>query len=64
MKEEDPYLLSMAFPCGPWSLSQRMQVDRGTVDEKRRICIWIFNWMKKLVKRQREKGRITMMEIP
>lgn len=54
LEEENPYLPSIAFPCGPWSPWQRTQADRGTVDE-RRIWIPVFkcrSWSSDSVKKE------------
>ena len=61
--EQNPYLVTMAFPCGPWSAWQRM-VPPELVQEKRRKWIPVLRWVKSIVWRQRRKGGVSLLENP
>eukprot|EP00435_Cladocopium_sp_Y103_P032430 s1165_g8.t1 len=67
--KENPYLVTIAFPCGPWSPWQRLNManDEATwerVSESRRQWLQIFKWIRKIAKKQQEKGGKTMLENP
>ena len=63
LDQERPYLLTLAFPCGPWSPWQRPNCPE-TVNHKRRVWIPVFTWMKRLVRKQKSRGGITVLENP
>ncbi len=61
--QENPYLVTLAFPCGPWSSWQRMAPPE-LVQEKRRKWMPIIRWVKSVVIRQRNKGGVSLLENP
>ena len=63
-EKERPYLVSFAWPCGPWSPWQRMAVDQDTVQEKRRLWLPVFKWIRQMVRKQRRRGGVVLMENP
>eukprot|EP00435_Cladocopium_sp_Y103_P048460 s7_g14.t1 len=67
--KENPYLVTIAFPCGPWSPWQRLnmandEVTWEKVSESRRQWLQIFKWIRKIAKKQQEKGGKTLLENP
>ena len=64
IREERPYLLSFAWPCGPWSPWQRINKDQNGVYEKRREWIPVFKWIFKIVMEHQSRGGKTVMENP
>ena len=64
LDRENPYLLTVAWPCGPWSPWQRMAKDQEIVQEKRKKWLPILGWIKKMVRKQQQKGGVTMVENP
>ena len=54
----------LAWPCGPWSPWQRMCPDKDLVWSKRRDWLEVFPWFKRIIKKQRNRGRVSMLENP
>ena len=59
-----PYVLSVAFPCSPWSPWQRLNADRSQVRKDRREWIRIFRWLATLIQKQKSRGGVTVLENP
>ena len=60
---ENPYLLTWAFPCGPWSPWQRLQPEEKT-NAKRRQWIPVFSWMYRTIRKHKARGGRTLLENP
>lgn len=60
---ENPYLLTWAFPCGPWSPWQRLQPEE-TTNAKRRRWIPVFSWMYRTIRKHKARGGRTLLENP
>ena len=67
--EDDPYLLSFAPVCGPWSQWQHLNLTRGDptfqkiMDERKR---WypVLRWMCEEIRKRLSKGREVLVENP
>ena len=59
-----PYVLSVAFPCSPWSPWQRLNADRSQVRQDRREWTRIFRWLATLIQKQKSRGGVTVLENP
>ena len=61
---ENPYLVTIAYPCGPWSPWQHMSPDQDKVWEKRLQWIPILKWIRNVVQHQQRKGGKVLLENP
>ena len=61
---EQPYLLAIGFPCGPWSPWQRMNQDKEHVNWQRQKWLPILKWLQQLVLKHRRRGGKTLLENP
>ena len=64
MDQENPYLLAMGFPCGPWSPFQHLNPDQEKVKMMRRKWTPILAWVRHLVEKQHRKGGKSLLENP
>ena len=64
IRHEQPYLLSFAWPCGPWSPWQRIHKDQDGVYEKRRLWLPVFKWMRRVIEEHQQRGGKTALENP
>ena len=62
--KEQPYLLAIGFPCGPWSPWQRMNQDKEHLNWQRQRWMPILKWLQQLVRRHRQRGGKTLLENP
>ena len=63
LKTEKPFLLTLAWPCGPWSTWRRMN-DPEEVAERRKEWIPVLRWVKKMVRIQHGLGGYSLLENP
>ena len=66
---EDPFLLSLAPICGPWSTMQRINLARGgetqaKILEDRKKWYPVIQWIVNLIKDRLGKGREVILESP
>ena len=66
---EDPFLLSVAPLCGPWSPMQRINLVRGgdtaqKIMEDRKAWYPVVKWLTKVIRDRLERGREVLMENP
>ena len=64
LEKENPYLLCIAFPCGPWSPWQNMAEDQEEVFRKRQVWLPVLRWIKNLVKKHKQRGGVCLLENP
>ena len=62
--KEQPYLLAIAFPCGPWSPWQNLVKDREAVLQRRKLWLPVLRWVKQMVIKQRNRGGVSLLENP
>ncbi len=63
LQREQPFLLTLAWPCGPCSTWQRMQPEKQ-VAYLRKLCIPVLRWVARMVKQQRQQGGFSLLENP
>ena len=69
IQAEDPFLLSLAPICGPWSTMQRINLARGgetqaKILEDRKKWYPVIQWIVNLIKDRLGKGREVILESP
>ena len=64
LDKEQPYLLAIAFPCGPWSPWQNLAKDREAVLQRRKLWLPVLRWIKQMVIKQRNRGGVSLLENP
>ena len=69
IEEDDPYLISFAPVCSPWSPWQRINASRSEYDawkiaEERKRWLPVVAWIKKTVKERLRRGRHAFIENP
>ena len=69
IEDEDPFLLTMAPLCGPWSSWQRMNVQKSEdtyakIMEERRQWYPVVQWLMMLIEHRLELGREVLLENP
>ena len=62
--QQNPYLLALGFPCGPWSPFQHLNPDQEKVQFMRRKWTPILAWIRHLVEKQHRKGGRSLLENP
>ena len=65
---EDPFLLSMAPVCGPWSPLHNLNETRESFSERlqalRQQWYPVIKWLTDVIRKRLQKGREVMMENP
>ena len=69
IEEDDPYLLSFAPVCGPWSQWQHLNLTRGDATfvkilEQRKQWYPVLRWMCEEIRKRLSKGREVLVENP
>ena len=64
MEKDRPFLLTIAFPCGPWSPWQRLRQDQEALGRERALWHPVLMWVKKIVRKQRSLGGYSLLENP
>ncbi len=64
LEKEQPYLLAIAFPCGPWSPWQNLAKDRDAVLQRRKLWLPVLRWIQQMVTKQRSRGGASLLENP
>ena len=69
IEEEDPYLLTIAPICGPWSSWQYVNMSkseetRDKINEQRREWYPVLQWIAKIARSRLKKGREVLLENP
>ena len=69
IEQEDPFLVTLAPVCGPWSMWQNYNMTRGEeIEEKiwkeRKEWYPVICWIMDLVKSRLQKGREVLVENP
>ena len=69
IEKDDPFLITLAPVCGPWSMWQNYNMSRGGETEakilqQRKEWYPVVRWMMELIQGRLEKGREVLMENP
>ena len=69
VEKDDPFLITLAPVCGPWSMWQNYNLSLGgeteeKIYQKRKEWYPVVCWMMDLAKSRLEKGREVLMENP
>ena len=65
LDEEQPYLLALGYPCGPWSPWQRMNKNKEDLNWQRQKWLPILRWLMQLIRKHRRRGgRVLLLENP
>lgn len=69
IEEDDPFLLSLAPVCGPWSPWQHVNLQRSEsayekVMEHRKLWYPVVQWVASLIEHRLQRGREVLVENP
>lgn len=69
IEDEDPYLLTFAPVCGPWSPWQAVNMSKSAHSEEvimgqRKMWYPVIRWMCKVIRKRVQRGRQVLLENP